>query len=280
MMFHRYMQARDRRFPRIRPLAFCLTALFVGIVSGVHASPAASGEALLGGLAKSDSTSGLFVVYGFVFHGDGITPWDTSDTVRVTNQRNGLSSFGIIGDPDLGTYDTILFDGGTNQAVEVGDTLMFSTPHAQISVDPEPTRVLSLEDVLSGKIRVDLRLAATPSEVDGFDSGWSSALRCYPSPMYRGSVTVEMLGELFSGFGEAPGKTLSGTTGFRGPVLDVWDLGGRLVRELPPDRVVLQGMRWIWDGCDNNGTAVPAGLYLVRVRGTRNAICAKVLRLR
>lgn len=63
-------------------------------------------------------------------------------------------------------------------------------------------------------------------------------------------------------------------------LLVVCGLGGRLVREVAPDRVVLQGMRWIWDGCDNNGTAVPAGLYLVRVRGTGNALCAKVLRLR
>ena len=65
-----------------------------------------------------------------------------------------------------------------------------------------------------------------------------------------------------------------------GPVLDVWDLGGRLVREIAVDRVVPEGMRWIWDGCDSSGTAVPAGLYMVKVRGTGNALCAKVLRLR
>jgi flagellar hook assembly protein FlgD len=62
--------------------------------------------------------------------------------------------------------------------------------------------------------------------------------------------------------------------------LDVWDLGGRLVREIAVDRAVPQGMRWIWDGRDSNGTAVPAGLYMAKVRGTGNALCAKVLRLR
>ncbi len=280
MMFHRHRQAGDRRSPQIRRFASCLTALFLGVVATVQASPAATGDASSGGLVRSDSTTALLVVYGSVFHGDGITPWDTSDTVRVTNQRNGLSSVGVIGDPDLGTYDTVLFDGGSNQAVQTGDTLVFEAPHADVSVDPEPMHILSADDLLSGKVRVDLRLTVMPSEIDGFDPGRLSALRCYPSPMLRGYVTVEVLGDLSFGFDRSPGSSFSGTMGGRGPVLDVWDLGGRLVREIAVDRAVPQGMRWIWDGRDSNGTAVPAGLYMAKVRGTGNALCAKVLRLR
>jgi hypothetical protein len=62
--------------------------------------------------------------------------------------------------------------------------------------------------------------------------------------------------------------------------LDVFDLGGRLVRRLRPGELAAGEQRVAWDGRDQSGRDVAPGLYLVRASGSAVAATGRVLKLR
>jgi hypothetical protein len=47
----------------------------------------------------------------------------------------------------------------------------------------------------------------------------------------------------------------------------VFDVTGRLVRDLGESRLPASVSEWVWDGRDQNGSAAPTGIYFVRVEG-------------
>ncbi len=57
-------------------------------------------------------------------------------------------------------------------------------------------------------------------------------------------------------------------------VVEVFDTRGRLLRRIQPE-----GTRVIWDGRDVLGVPAPAGVYLLRVRGTRESRSVRVIKL-
>ena len=65
-----------------------------------------------------------------------------------------------------------------------------------------------------------------------------------------------------------PRITISFNVGRSGPVeLNIYDLGGRCIKYLvSQDLEVGQYIRQ-WDGRDNSGSMMPAGVYLVRIKG-------------
>lgn len=60
----------------------------------------------------------------------------------------------------------------------------------------------------------------------------------------------------------------------------VYDAQGRLVRELGRGYAPAGEMPLVWDGRDQSGRSVPAGVYLMRVRGAVEEHHGRVLRLR
>ncbi|HQI75815.1 MAG TPA: FlgD immunoglobulin-like domain containing protein, partial [Candidatus Latescibacteria bacterium] len=62
--------------------------------------------------------------------------------------------------------------------------------------------------------------------------------------------------------------------------LAVYDVNGRLVRNLA-GRIFLSGQHdVVWDGCDNNGRAVASGVYLVRLTAREGVLTRRVTLLR
>jgi hypothetical protein len=59
--------------------------------------------------------------------------------------------------------------------------------------------------------------------------------------------------------------------------VDVLDVRGRLVRRLLQGELAAGGHQQMWDGQDNQGRTVSAGVYLVRVRSGGHTGTAKVL---
>jgi hypothetical protein len=62
--------------------------------------------------------------------------------------------------------------------------------------------------------------------------------------------------------------------------VEVLDTAGRRVRRLVPGNAGGDGARVAWDGRDEDGRAVPAGVYFVKVRSPEAESTAKVLRVR
>jgi flagellar hook assembly protein FlgD len=60
----------------------------------------------------------------------------------------------------------------------------------------------------------------------------------------------------------------------------VYDVAGRIVRHLHRSALSVGQQRLIWDGRNDAGRTVGAGLYVVRVQAGRLSLSAKVLRLR
>jgi hypothetical protein len=60
----------------------------------------------------------------------------------------------------------------------------------------------------------------------------------------------------------------------------IYDTAGRQVRRLEPNKWGTLERRATWDGRDESGTSVSAGVYFVRVRAGTEQLSAKVLRLR
>jgi hypothetical protein len=63
--------------------------------------------------------------------------------------------------------------------------------------------------------------------------------------------------------------------------LTIYDISGRLVRTLLPSRKRAPGAgEQVWDGSDESGRAVPAGVYWARLRSAEGERSVKLLRLR
>ena len=62
--------------------------------------------------------------------------------------------------------------------------------------------------------------------------------------------------------------------------VDVMDVTGRRVRHVTSERLAAGDRRVIWDGRNDTGTRVPAGVYLARVRAGTEEGVVRVLRLR
>lgn len=77
-----------------------------------------------------------------------------------------------------------------------------------------------------------------------------------------------------------PSTTLSFTVSGAGSVpvtVDVFDLSGRLVRRLLDASVPAGDHTARWDGRDDDGSSVPSGVYLARVRAGDDLLAAKLL---
>ncbi|MDX2472416.1 MAG: FlgD immunoglobulin-like domain containing protein [Candidatus Krumholzibacteria bacterium] len=65
-----------------------------------------------------------------------------------------------------------------------------------------------------------------------------------------------------------PRITISFNVGRSGPVeLNIYDLGGRCVKHLAAQDFEIGQYTRQWDGRDNGGAMMPAGVYLVRIKG-------------
>lgn len=89
----------------------------------------------------------------------------------------------------------------------------------------------------------------------------SVSIGAYPNP-FKGSTTIRY-------------TSPSGST----PILDVYNLRGQKVRGLTPGTQGTTGYNASWDGKDENGSILPAGVYLIMPRNITNAIATKVLLL-
>ena len=49
--------------------------------------------------------------------------------------------------------------------------------------------------------------------------------------------------------------------------LRIYDVRGRLVRDLGRRQLPRGGTEWMWDGLDGNGLDMPSGLYFARASG-------------
>ena len=58
--------------------------------------------------------------------------------------------------------------------------------------------------------------------------------------------------------------------------LAVFDLRGRRVRMLNHDGAADSASQLAWDGCDDQGRALPAGVYMVRLTTPQETIARKV----
>jgi hypothetical protein len=92
--------------------------------------------------------------------------------------------------------------------------------------------------------------------------GPAMALRMYPNPgARRATADFETLRE---------GRVLAG----------VYDFGGRRIRSLLDSIVGAGTHRLQWDGCDQNGRVMPAGIYLIRVSAPDREMAARFVKLR
>ena len=97
---------------------------------------------------------------------------------------------------------------------------------------------------------------------DGASTATGAALWCMPNPFDR-STTI--------GFAMAEA----------GPVrLMVFDLSGRLVRSLLDQRLESGEHRVTWDGCGEDGSLLPSGMYLQRLDRDGRSSCSRVMRIR
>jgi flagellar hook assembly protein FlgD len=65
------------------------------------------------------------------------------------------------------------------------------------------------------------------------------------------------------------------------PAIAIYNITGRLVRIIDVPSVVLcEPAQIIWNGNDNYGVSLPAGVYFCHVRAGTNTICKKIIKLR
>ena len=62
--------------------------------------------------------------------------------------------------------------------------------------------------------------------------------------------------------------------------LTIWDIRGRLVKSLVDSEVAPGRYQPVWDGRDDNGRRVAAGIYFVRLQSGKFSASGKVVRLR
>ncbi|MCA9753466.1 MAG: hypothetical protein KC591_14830 [Gemmatimonadetes bacterium] len=118
-------------------------------------------------------------------------------------------------------------------------------------------------DVRAEHVNADGTLGTATGVVVG-DAVGGGGVRAYPNP-FRSSTTVE----------------LGRGAGARHARVDVVDVTGRRVRSLVPSREAgAEGGRVsvVWDGRDERGRRVPAGVYFVRAEGSAEA--GRLVRLR
>ena len=106
----------------------------------------------------------------------------------------------------------------------------------------------------------------------------SAAAPLYGTPGYRNSVfvdsqentaAVEMIPPVFSpdgdGFNDVTTVSLSDFDVGYTAKITVFDSQGRFVRDLVDCQNIANQSRFVWNGCDDNGRVVPAGIYVVFV---------------
>ena len=102
-------------------------------------------------------------------------------------------------------------------------------------------------------VRVIDRLLGSGVEASGEWRMASSGLTVSPNPS-RGSVRILL--------DRSPGRSLSLSP------MHIFDAQGRLVRSLPiPPSIVTRSLSLSWDGADDAGRHLPAGVYYVSSRG-------------
>jgi hypothetical protein len=123
---------------------------------------------------------------------------------------------------------------------------------------PLPTAIAGLQELLAAFLADPLAggLLAAPSSV-------------YPNPC-RAAATIELkTGDTFAKQGaSAPG-----------PVLEIFDARGRLIRRLPNGRTANGRVTVVWDGNLADGKRAPAGQYLYRITGHGRTGSGKLLLL-
>ncbi len=74
-----------------------------------------------------------------------------------------------------------------------------------------------------------------------------------------------------------PRITISFNVGQTGNVdLNIYDLGGRLIKNLATQEFEVGQYTRRWDGRDNGGSMMPAGVYLVRIQGVTSTDSKKI----
>jgi hypothetical protein len=107
---------------------------------------------------------------------------------------------------------------------------------------------------------------------DGEEISDRFILRNYPNP-FRESTTVS-----FSGAMQVSRDDLSGIPAELSATLSVYDMRGRMVRQLWMGDLTGE-MNVVWDGTDDRGTNLPPGIYVVRLAGGLDRTQRKVVYL-
>ena len=124
---------------------------------------------------------------------------------------------------------------------------------------PRPDAVAGLRELLAGYV-ADPPRAAPPTPV-------IVASRAYPNPS-RGLTTVELM------VGDATKAAAAA------PVLEIYDVRGRLVQRRLDGRLASGRLQVTWDGTDQSGRRVPDGIYLYRIVGGEGVGQGRILMVR
>lgn len=130
---------------------------------------------------------------------------------------------------------------------------------AQITLSPLSTGLPPADIVFDEATTVDVPLASNNPTGPGL-----AGLRVLPNPA-TGPAEIRF--------------RIGGPSGDTNGELTVYDAAGRLVTSRRLERLIVGQHAVTWDGRSADGTQVPAGLYLVRVRVGPRSVAARVVRL-
>ena len=164
--------------------------------------------------------------------------WTASDNVAVTAVDLEYST-------DSGaTYPYVIATGLPNTGVYVWTVPSVGTMHARVRVRAHDGAGNTVEDTSDADFEIRYETSGIAENLMGADA----VMRVYPNPAFKGraSVLYRM---------KAPGAAQ----------INIYDVRGRLVRRLATGPHAQGLFSTKWDGADERGQAVAAGVYLVRL---------------
>jgi hypothetical protein len=182
------------------------------------------------------------------------------DTMRV-DAVGGPATFALVGAPGFVTMeaDTVLRIGATS-----------TQPWRSLLFQVVATNAAARRDTMWCHVVDPSKPVGSATGVGesagALTSGGGLVLRpCAPNP-FRDATTIR-----FASPTSAPAA------------ISIVDVAGRTLRRIAGEGTASTGIGWrdvVWDGRDDAGAPLPAGMYFVRVETAHDAASAKVLRLK
>ena len=201
--------------------------------------------------------------------GEGFEPGDTCDITWLAEDNVGVDSINILFSIDAGSNWETIATGEVNDS-----TYSWTVPDTQS--DSCLIKILAYDSCLNiGEDESDSFFSISILGIGESSSSPGSLvlLDIVPNP-FRGSTEIT-----FSiGQSEGGNRITSGSM-LPGSYLKIYDVGGRLIRQWDyPDAE--QSFHAVWDGRDDHGCEVSAGVYLVRFETQNHAVTNKVILLK